>query len=68
MVWDGSLAAGKTYDGHGLHGSSTQGLRKDLHLQWEPVWRHELDADFKNSLAYLKKSNVFQGSSGEGKA
>lgn len=65
MVWEGSLTAGNTYEGRGKHGFTVEGLREDLHEQWEPVWRHELTDDLRVALTYLQETAVFQESSDE---
>lgn len=63
MVWDGSVAAGGTYAGHGDHGFTTQGLLQDLPVQWETqkaVWRHGLTADYDEAIAYLQAQGAFR--------
>lgn len=54
MVWNGSYTTGNTYEGRGVTEYSREGLQKDLDGIWEPVWRHQLSADLKESLAYLE--------------
>ncbi|THH33436.1 hypothetical protein EUX98_g790 [Antrodiella citrinella] len=60
MVWEGSRIAGDTYEGHGKHGNTVQGLREDLHDLLEPVWRHELSADLRDALGYLYETAAFR--------
>ncbi|TCD64571.1 hypothetical protein EIP91_003898 [Steccherinum ochraceum] len=60
MVWDRSVMAGNIYEERGDHGPAIEGVREDLHDLWEPVWRHELSADLRKSVAYLIQRGVFR--------
>ncbi|KAI0673672.1 FAD/NAD-P-binding domain-containing protein [Trametes maxima] len=58
-VWEGSRRAGRTYDGHGLHGTDWDKVPEDLDNQWRPVWRHDLDGDFDAAVALLRERGAF---------
>ena len=59
MIWDRSLALGKAFDGWGPHGCNVLGMAKDLYMKWDPVWNHEVTADFNDAVAYLRETKVF---------
>ena len=47
------------YEGHGPSGASDEGRRKDLDLQWEPVWRHDVQKDVAHAVEALVRDGVF---------
>ena len=53
------------YQAHGESGPSDEGRRRDLDLQWEPIWRHDVRDDVAGAVEMLVKSGVFRR---EGKA
>ncbi|KAH9937365.1 uncharacterized protein B0H18DRAFT_1206226 [Fomitopsis serialis] len=54
MVWEGSLRAGKIYDGWGDGGLNPEGAAKDLGTQWAPVWFHDVDDNVRAAIDELK--------------
>lgn len=59
MIWDGSLAAGNCYEGHGTHGFTIEGVRSDLTGQWDPVWHHDLLEDIQRAVDHLKEGGIY---------
>ncbi|PIL35070.1 hypothetical protein GSI_02858 [Ganoderma sinense ZZ0214-1] len=53
QVWDASHKAGEVFDHQGPHGTTPAGLLEDLQGLWDPVWRHDLDAEFAAAVALL---------------
>ncbi|KAJ3489228.1 hypothetical protein NLI96_g2278 [Meripilus lineatus] len=58
-IWDGSLAAGNCYEGHGKHGFTTEGVRNDLTGQWDHVWHHDIVKDIQTAVEYLREIGTF---------
>ncbi|KAI0784966.1 hypothetical protein C8Q75DRAFT_723504 [Abortiporus biennis] len=58
-VWDGSVAAGNSYEGHGKSGYSIEGVRKDLTGIWDGVWHHDLNQDVRAAVNYLEQNGAF---------
>ena len=58
-VWEGSLNAGKVYDGHGKSGPSPEGLRKDFDGLQDFVWGHHMDDDVQRACTVLHERGVF---------
>lgn len=45
--------AGTAFDHHGPHGTTPEGLVEDFQNMWDPVWKHDLDAEFDAAVATL---------------
>ncbi|VDB95787.1 unnamed protein product [Peniophora sp. CBMAI 1063] len=60
FIASASKRAGDVYEGHGPSGPSDEGRRKDLDLQWEPIWRHDVRADVADAVGMLVKSGAFR--------
>ncbi|KAI0800720.1 FAD/NAD-P-binding domain-containing protein [Fomes fomentarius] len=52
-VWTASYHAGSTYDHHGPHGPTSEGLSEDLKDLWKPIWRYNVDGDIDSAVALL---------------
>lgn len=59
MVWEASYKAGRVYDGFGDHGLSPEGVKQDIGRQWDPVYKHDIDNDIEQAVAWLKEMSVF---------
>ena len=59
MVWEGSRAAGMTYDHHGPHGATHEGMRMFLRDMCDEVWHHDMDDDVRDTVSALRASGVF---------
>ncbi len=53
-VWAASCHAGSTYDHHGPHGPTSEGLSEDLKDLWTPIWRYNVDDDIELAVALLQ--------------
>ncbi|KAJ3830353.1 hypothetical protein F5880DRAFT_1516069 [Lentinula raphanica] len=58
-VLQGSAETGRLYDSFRTSAQDKARLQKELTGRWEAVWGHDLDADVKNALDVLHRSNVF---------
>ncbi|EIW63979.1 FAD/NAD-P-binding domain-containing protein [Trametes versicolor FP-101664 SS1] len=60
MVWDGSVFAGRVYDGTGPHGQDWEKIGEDLSPElFTPVWRHDFDAEFAGVVSTLRERGAF---------
>lgn len=59
FIANASKRAGDVYEGHGPSGATDEGRRRDLDLQWEAVWRHDVGEDVAHAVDRLVKSGVF---------
>ncbi|OSX66927.1 hypothetical protein POSPLADRAFT_1072093 [Postia placenta MAD-698-R-SB12] len=59
MVWEASYRAGRVYDGFGDHGLSPEGVEQDIGRQWDPVYKHDIDNDIEQAVAWLKEMFIF---------
>jgi len=60
-IWDGSLAAGNSYEGYGKNGYSVEGVKKDLEGIWDYVWYYDLGKDVGRGERLLERIGVFSG-------
>lgn len=58
-VANGSKGAGDIYQGHGPSGSSDEGRRQDLDLQWEPIWHYDTKDEVARAVYSLEDKGVF---------
>lgn len=61
-VWEGSVRAGRIFDGHGPSGPTPEGVRKDLAGIWDMVWRRDLHAEEQRAVRILQERGVFAAS------
>ncbi|VDB92184.1 unnamed protein product [Peniophora sp. CBMAI 1063] len=58
-VANGSKRAGDIYQGHGPSGPGDKGRRKDLDLQWEPIWNYDTREELSRAVKLLGDEGVF---------
>jgi hypothetical protein len=54
-----SKMAGDTYEGHGASGSSEKDMLKDIELQWEQVWHHDIELEIRAAIHALVNGGSF---------
>ncbi|KAJ6488508.1 FAD/NAD-P-binding domain-containing protein [Mycena vitilis] len=59
MVLERSARAGTIYESFGKPGYGVNEMEALLAGIWEPIWRHDLDADVASAIASLKKQGAF---------
>lgn len=59
MVLHRSFRAGVIYEAFGKPGYAAADMGKHLAGMWEPIWRHDLDADVASAVASLQQRGSF---------
>jgi hypothetical protein len=59
MVLERSHRAGVIYEGYGKPGYGLSEMEGHLAGIWEPIWRHDLDADVASAIASLRERGSF---------
>ncbi|KZV73524.1 FAD/NAD-P-binding domain-containing protein [Peniophora sp. CONT] len=59
-IANASERAGNVYRGNGPSGPSDEGRRRDLHMQWEKVWRADVREDVPKALELLVDNGAFK--------
>ena len=59
FVTQASKLAGDVYEGQGPSGSTDEGVRKDLDLQWAKIWYHSVDDEVNEATRILVDTGVF---------
>ncbi|KAJ7684581.1 FAD/NAD-P-binding domain-containing protein [Mycena polygramma] len=59
MVLERSARAGTIYESFGKPGYGVNEMEAHLAGIWEPIWRHDLDADVASAIASLKEQGAF---------
>ncbi|KAJ6606427.1 hypothetical protein DFH09DRAFT_1256858 [Mycena vulgaris] len=61
MVLERSSRAGVIYEAYGKPGYDLHEMEGHLAGIWEPIWRHDLDADVASAIAGLQERGYFPG-------
>ena len=59
MVWDGSRAAGASYDMQGAGSSTLEGFRDELRTAFNPVWHYDIEVDVQRGIDLLRTRGAF---------
>ncbi|KAJ7491257.1 FAD/NAD-P-binding domain-containing protein [Mycena latifolia] len=59
MVLERSFRAGTIYEGYGKPGYGLADMEGHLAGIWEPIWRHDLEADLASAIASLQQRGAF---------